>query len=120
MATTFDIDHAAFVRLEYRSVSVTSTDVKSQNTTGSREVNIDTNLDGPNALQIANNILADNAKPRAFEIELEGTLGANALIGGPPAYQINSVKWQLSNYSVKSFSISDDYDKNTTVVQVRG
>ncbi len=119
MATQFDNDHAAFVRQEYRRATALSTAVKSRNATA-REVTLDTNLDQANAQRIANNILAENVKPRAFEIELEGTLGSNAIQGGPPLVTINSQKRGISLYSAKTFSIVEDFEKNTTTIQVRG
>jgi hypothetical protein len=120
MPSTFDIDHAAFVRQEFRTDPKTNPAVKARNVTGAREVAFDTNSDATNASRIATAILADNIKPRAFEVELEGTLGGSSLVGGPPAYSLNSAKWELNGYYVKSFSISEDYDRNVTVVQVRG
>lgn len=119
MATQYDNDHAAFVRQEYRYANAISTTVKSRNATA-REVTINTTLDQANAQRIANNILADNVKPRAFEIEIEGTLGPNAILGGPPAVTINSQKRGISLYAAKAFSIVDDYEKNTSTIQVRG
>ncbi|KQN28106.1 hypothetical protein ASF00_09360 [Sphingomonas sp. Leaf34] len=117
MPTQFDTDHAAFVRQEYRRATVVATAVKARNATA-REVTLDTNLDQANATRIANNILTDNVKPRAFEVEFEGTLPANAIQGGPPAFILNSRR--LANYTVKAFSIVEDYEKNTTTIQVRG
>lgn len=119
MATQYDNDHAAFVRQEFRHTTSVDTTVRSRNATA-REVTIDTNLDEANAKRIANNVLVDNVKPRAFEIEIEGTLSPNALLAGPPAFTINSNKRAISAYQAKAFSIVEDFDKNTTTIQVRG
>jgi hypothetical protein len=119
MPTQFDNEHAAFVRQEYRRATALSTAVKSRNSTA-REVTLDTNLDQANAQRIANNILADNVKPRAFEIEVEGTFGANAILAGPPLVTITSRKRGITGYSAKAFSMVEDFEKNTTTFQVRG
>lgn len=114
-----DIDHAVFVRREYRRTIVTSATVKARNDSA-REVALDTNLDVASATRIANAMLAENINPRAFEVEFEGTLGTNPLAGGPPSYTLTTARYDLVGYTAKSFSINEDYEKNTTVIQVRG
>lgn len=116
--TVADIAHAVFVRQEYRYSSAEQPDVYSRNPEAAREVSVNTNLDQASAQALAARMLPENVRPRAFQIGLEGA-GIMSLAGGPPSLVLNSA---LGGDGVarKVFSITTDWDKNVTTVQVRG
>jgi hypothetical protein len=116
MAT--DTNRAAFVQLPYRHVDATDNFVKARAVTA-RSIEINTNLDEVRAQALADAFLAENNSPRVFEIVLEGTDHVD-LADGVPRFIADLPKYKTDNRVLKLVSFTEDYEANTTTLQVRG
>lgn len=116
---TLDPSRAAFVKQEYRYATRSDTSVKSRND-AARDVTVDTNLDETAANALASKYLAENSKPRVFEVRLQGVIPLEAFVGGPPRYIPSFPRLATDGRAMKVISASIDYDAGITVVKVRG
>lgn len=116
---SYDTDHAAFVRQEYRYVTVLDAEVKSINTSA-LEISVNTQMDQASATALATAMLAENKAPRAFEIALHGTGVIDSFVGSPPMTLPYSATLHTDGRTCKTFSIVEDFQVNTTTIQVRG
>lgn len=117
--TQYDYDHAAFVRQQYRYVTEEDANVAARNPQA-REVSLDTNGDLASATAIALAILQENVQPRAFEVDLDGTVDGDPFAAGLPSMIVTSLKNGSDGVARKAFSLAVDFEKNATTWQVRG
>lgn len=116
---SYDTDHAAFVRQQYRYVTVLDAEVKS-NTRSAIEITVNTQMDQASATALAQAMLAENKAPRAFEIQLHGTGVIDSFAGSPPMTIPYSDTLFTDGRVCKTFSIVEDFQVGTTTIQVRG
>lgn len=109
------------MRREYRDYDATDEGVNSRNNNAARTIAIVTNLSAAEAQSLADRTLAANKKPAlAFEIEFEGTMEADSLVGQCPTALVSLPRYKVADRRMRIVSVRTDYDTNTTTVQVRG
>ena len=116
---TFDTNRAAFVQQDYRYVTKSDPAVLARNN-AARTIEVATQLDQASADALATKYLAENKKPRVFEVVLEGVTFLDSLIGGPPSFIVNFPRLSTDGRTLKVIGFTTDFDANTTTVQVRG
>lgn len=114
-----DPNRAAFVKREYRYFTSLDGDVLARNP-AARVVEVDTNMDEGGATALAHSYLAENVKPRAFELTMQGTISIDNFLACPPAYVANFPRLRTDGRTMKAIAVSIDYDAETTSLRVRG
>ena len=116
---TIDPNRAAFVKQEYRYAVQSDATVLARNS-AARVVEVDTNMDEAAATALAAKYLAENIKPRVFEVTLQGIIHLDAFVGGPPRYIPNFPRLATDGRVMKVIGASVDYDVGKTTVRIRG
>lgn len=116
---TIDVDHAIFVRTEFRYATATDSAVKAKNPMAT-ETSINTNLSESDAEALADNYLAANDNPRYFEIEVEGIFVLSNFVGGPPSFILDFPKFQTDGRTMTVVSVSADFNTGYSTIGVRG
>ena len=115
-----DKNRATFVRKEYRDYIAQDLTVLND-FPAARSITLQTNLNGTDALALANKILADGKKPKlVFEVTFEGTMELDSLVGKNPMAIATFPRLVVDQRLCRVVAVDTDYDANTTTVQVRG
>jgi hypothetical protein len=117
MAT--DTNRAAFVQQQYRHATALSAAVRARNPSA-QTAEINTNLDEATAENLAAAILAENDKPRVYEVVLEGVTFLDTFVDGVPRFIADFPKMATDERTLKLVGFTTDYETNTTTLQVRG
>lgn len=113
-----DTEHAMFVLNPYRYAVAVNNDVLALND-GAKEVEIDTSLTEAKATALAQKMLAANAHPRIFRVNIEGLLWTDFFVGGPPQWQ-TGLDHDAVNEPMKAISASIDFNEGISEIEVRG
>lgn len=112
-------NRAAFVQQQYRHATSVSTAVRARNPSA-QIAEINTNLDEATAENLAAAILAENNRPRIYEVVLEGVTFLDTFVDGVPRFIADFPKIATDGRTLKLVSFTTDYEANTTTMQVRG
>lgn len=109
------------MRREFRDYNATDEAVNSRNNNSARTIVVVTNLSAGEAQTLADKTLdATKNAALAFEIEFEGTMEADSLVGQCPTALITLPKFKVDNRLMRIGRVRTDYEANTTTVEVRG
>lgn len=115
-----DNNRATFVRKEYRDFIAQDLTILNS-FPSARSVTLQTNLNATDAQALANKMLADARNPRlVFEVEFEGTMELASLVGKNPMAIATFPRLAVDQLRCRIVAVTTDYEKNTTVVTVRG
>jgi len=116
---TLDPNRAALVKQEYRYATALNANVKARND-AARDLVIYTSLDEAGATALAAKYLAENDRPRVFDVPLQGIINIEAFIGGPPRYIPNFPRLATDGRAMKVIGATIDPGAGRTVVRIRG
>jgi hypothetical protein len=119
MPTLSDTNRASFVQQEYRYATAKGDSVLGRNPSA-RTVEINTNLDQTRAQSLADAYLAENKRPRVFEVVIEGVIDLDTLADGVPRFIADLPSLATDGRTLKLMNFTTDYEANTTTLQVRG
>lgn len=114
-----DTNRAAFVQQEYRYVTRANPTIRARND-AARTVEVVGNIDEATANGLAGKYLAENDRPRVFEVVIQGVTYLDSFVGSVPTFILSTPKYQTDGRVYKVVGFTTDFEANTTTLQVRG
>ena len=112
---------ANFVLREYRVAEQKDDLVRAKfGAIGSREIAFDTNLSETAANALAVKVMADNADPLVFEMEVENSVNFEGFIGKPPQFAMTLTERNMNQRRVKVISTEMNLNTGKSKIEVRG